>query len=95
MRLDNDATHLADAQSRRKETAKKEKGVFRGHPEHRQRALPSALPKTVGERVGSGRLGTALQGDASVPTPLPPLRGGRMTFCSRFAEKEEQEAGTE
>jgi hypothetical protein len=30
MRLDNDATHLADAQSRRKEAAKKEKGVFRG-----------------------------------------------------------------
>ena len=28
-------------------------------------------------------------------TPLPPLRGGRMVFCSRFAEKEEQEAGTE
>jgi len=50
MRLDNDATHLADAQSRRKETAQKEKGVFRGHPEPRQRAVPSALPKTVGER---------------------------------------------
>jgi hypothetical protein len=45
MRLDNDATHLADAQSRRKETAKGEKGVFRGHPEPRQRATPSALPK--------------------------------------------------
>jgi hypothetical protein len=51
MRLDNDATHLADAQSRRKETAKREKGVFgtrfciprmRG-PEPRQRTPSSAL----------------------------------------------------
>src|SRR5216684_1187469 len=43
MRLDNDATHLADAQSRRKEMAKREKEVFRGHPEPRQRTPSSAL----------------------------------------------------
>ncbi len=28
--------------------AQKEKGVFRGHPEPRQRASPSALPKLSG-----------------------------------------------
>ena len=70
--------------------AKKEKGVFRGHPEPRQRALPSALPKTVGERVGSGRLGTALQGDASVPTPLhttPAPTRGKNGFLFAFCRK--------
>jgi hypothetical protein len=50
MRPDNASPQLAAAQSGRKEAAKKEKGVFRGHPEPRQRALPSALPKTGGER---------------------------------------------
>jgi hypothetical protein len=52
MRPVNAAAQLAAAQSGRKEAAKKEKGVFRGHPEPRQRATPSALPKRyLGERL--------------------------------------------
>ena len=45
MRLDNDATHLADAQSRRKETAKKGKGIFRDALLHPPDARPRTLAK--------------------------------------------------
>jgi hypothetical protein len=45
MRLDNDATHLADAQSRREETAKQGKRAFSGTPRTPAEGhSPSALP---------------------------------------------------
>ena len=56
MRLDNDATHLADAQSRRQEAATEEKEVFGDpllHP-------PEARPRTPAKGFVPG-----------LPDPLP------------------------
>ena len=47
MRLDNDATHLADAQSRRKEAATGEKEVFGDPLLHPPDARPHTSPKLV------------------------------------------------
>jgi hypothetical protein len=63
--------------------------------EHRATLAPIHLANDAG--ASSAAYSGEMQGKAPPhhSTPLPPLRGGRMAFCSRFAEKEEQEAGTE
>src|SRR5260370_9157320 len=52
--------------------AKKEKGVFRGHPEPRQRASPSALPMSVKEGEDA-RPRTPAKGFVPGPQTLYPL----------------------
>ncbi len=65
------------------------------------RAVNAADASTYGQTARKEASTAAQSGEMQGKAPHtasqqhPPLRGGRVASCSRFAEKEEQEAGTE